>query len=245
MTIPFSYFAAAVAAGSGNEVPAGIFIPRSDLPGLTSDAELSDANKEPKAAYSVANKIFSSLNGISSKLGLSVSRPNPTGAGTDRINQQIALSAQYMVNHATNAVSPLPTPGSGAGKVTVNQVFPNAAVVAEEGAISGAGIVIPNSFITGYGGSAVANVNAADARSLITAVMYGIVSTIATAPAVVAASRGSAVGLVPTADFTGANATTGLTADDLPLRSFFSLTFTLTMQLLLNQDSQTFDVVTA
>lgn len=245
MTIPFSYFTAAVSAGSGNEVPAGIFIPRSDLPGLTADSELTGSSKEPKAAYAIANKIFSGLNGITSKLGLSVSRPNPTGAGADRINQQIALSAQYMVDHSDNSVAPLPTPSGGAGKVTVDQVFPNAVVVAAEGAISGAGIVIPNSFITGYGGSAVGNVNAADARALIVALMFGIVSTIATAPAVIAASKGSAVGLVPTADFTGANAITSLTAEDLPLRSFFSLTFTLTMQLLLNQDSQTFDVVTA
>lgn len=240
MTWNLAYFPAAVAAGSGNGVPAGIFIPQADLPGITTAAELGNPNQERKVAYSICNRVHDALAGIPTKLGISNSRSMSTGA-LDRINQSFLLTVLFVANHVDNTLSVLPLPGSNAGRVSLSALFPAAAIVGAEGAVPGPGVVVPSVLITENGGSvpgAVAN----DARSWLNALYQSMVLGLEPSEAVISPSRSSATGSTPAADFTGAGATTGLDADDLSRLSFFSLTYSVTLQISLNQSTQTFDL---
>jgi len=237
-----AYFAAAVAAGAGNGVPAGLFIPIADLPGISPATELTGANNEKKVAFSISNALFTALDADTAKLGLAVTKPSPTGAGTDRLNQAFTYAVTHMVNHAANSVGMVPAPGTGVGNVTVSDVFPTASLVAAEAALPGAGVVIPNAVITAAGGLIPADVGAADARSWFSGLYQSMIQNLEPSTALVTATRSSATGLTPPANFTGTNAITGINAADLPLRSFFTITYTLTLQLALDQSAQTFDV---
>lgn len=237
-----SYFDNAVAAGAGNGVPAGLFIPRDTaLPGITTPSELASANKERKVAYAVANQVFDVLNAQANKLGLTVSRPTPTGAAANLINQSFTLQTTFMVNHAASTVGMLPLPAGNAGLVSLSSIFPGCAFVAAEGAISEPGVVVPSSYVQSLGGSIPGTIND-DARSWLSALYHSMVKDLDSSTALVAASRGSAVGSAPAANFTGTGAITGLVDADLPTRSFFSTTYSLTLQLQLNQSTQTFDL---
>ncbi len=228
--------------GAGNAAAAGVFIPVENLPGLLA-AELDDDNVERKVAYSLSTLLHTKLSALPNLLGLSVSRPSPSGAAVDRINQQYSLTTQFMVNHASNSVSTIPLPVSNAGRLTLEAALgAGVQIVAAAGAV-GAGIVLPNSLVTGFGGVVPGSTDAADARSWLAAVYHGMVTgQDATNAAIVAATVSPAAGISPPANFTGVNAITGIAAVDLPLRSFFSKTYSLTFQLALDQVAQTFDL---
>lgn len=237
------YYPAAVAAGAGNGVVAGVFIPRdTGLPGVTAAAELGDANKERKVAYALATQIFDTVDPISNKLGLALTKPTPVGAASNRINQTFTLTTQFMANHANNSVGQLPLPAGDTGKITLQQMFSEASIVAAEAAIPEPGILVPNTLITSFGGSVPANTNPADCRSWLDALWSSMVNQLEANTALISQSRGSATGFAPPTNFTGAGAITGLQSADLPFRSFFSVTYTMTLQLLLNQSNQTFDL---
>jgi hypothetical protein len=243
MTWPIAYFETAVAAGSGNGVPAGIFIPQSNLPGILQAGELDEPNREAKAAYAIVTKVQDVLQALTSKLGLSSSRSMASTGVLDRISQTFLLSCQFMVNHSTNLVSVLPLPGSEAGKVSLADLFPAHALVAAEGAVPGPGVVIPTAMITQNGGT-LPGAAIADARSWLIALYQSMILGLTPSDAVVSPSRGSATGLTPLADFTATtNPTTGINAADLPKMSFLSLTYSVTLQIVLNQTTQTFDLV--
>jgi hypothetical protein len=238
-----AYFETAVAAGSGNGVPAGIFIPQSNLPGILQAGELDEPNREAKAAYAIVTKVQDVLQGLTSKLGLSSSRSMSSTGVLDRISQSFLLSCQFVVNHSTNLVSVLPLPNSETGKVSLGDLFPAHELTTAEGAISGPGIVIPTALTTANGGAFPSSFNA-DARSWLIAVYQSMILGLTPSDAVVSPSRGSATGLTPLADFTATtNPTTGISAADLPKMSFFSLTYSVTLQIALNQANQTFDLV--
>lgn len=237
-----AYFPAPVAAGANNGVFYGVFVPRDTaLPGITTTTELTDANRERKIAYALATQLYEQLNALPNKLGLAVARPTPTGVADNRINQSFSLTFQLMVNHVDNTVGIIPLPGNQIGGVTLEQLFPGSAVVQQDGAIPEPGIVIPFSVINAVGGGSLDSV-VEDARHWVNALYYSMVLYLEPNTAVVNASRGAAVGFVPPANYIGANAITGLVEADLPLRSFFSITYSLMLQLQLNQTAQTFDL---
>lgn len=235
------YYTAAVAAAGGNGVLAGLFIPIANLPGITQGSELADASKERKAAYSLLGQVFDRLDTLSSKLGISNAKSQAVSTTVDRINQTFALTATFRTNHASNGIGPLPLPTGNAGSVPISTLFPAAALVAAEGAIPGAGILVPNTMLSGYGVSALTNV-ANDGRQWIAGLCHSMVKDMDANAALVSASRGTAVGVAPAANFTGANAITGLTEADLAVSSFFSTTYTIGLQIALNQATQTFDL---
>lgn len=221
---------------------AGIFIPRSEITGLIANSELASENKERKVAYGLCNSIYEALAANTNKLGLAASRPALVGAGESRVNQTYTLTAQFVVNHAASSVGVVPLPGSGVGKVSLRSIFPSAQGLAAEASTPSAGVVIPHTLITDFGGTLPGNLDTGDQRDWIVALYLSMLSQLEPNSALVAAARGNAVGLAFPANFTGANAITGLVAADLPLRSLFSTVFTFTFQLLLNQGTQEFDL---
>lgn len=242
---------------TGAVVADGVFIPQSDLLGITADElEVADEDKESKAALSLLNVLYETLSPPAfDSLGWAVSKGNPVSAGQDLINQGYNLTLTYAADHGAGTVGQLPIPTTGAnldvGKFGIVDLFPNAAKVAAAANTSGAGIVIPSAELEAYGAPAHAAVTIAaaeDNRDWLAALVnyLAVMTTVRSAvdaSAVTARSRGSATGITPPANFTDAtNPTTGLTAADLPSYSFFTVAYAMTFQLLLDQPNQTFDV---
>lgn len=223
----------------------GIFIPRSEITGLIANSELLSANRERKVAYGICNAVYEGLNALTNKLGIAATRPSLVGAGDNKVNQQFTLTAQLMANHTNSAISPIPLPTGNAGKVSIANLFPTAADTAGYGGgaeTPGAGVVIPHTLVQGYGAAVPNNLATGDHRDWLIALYFSMLAQLEPSTALVTSARGNAVGVTPPANFTGANAVTGLVAADLPLRSFFSTTFSFTFQLALNQQNQDFDL---
>lgn len=223
----------------------GIFIPRSEITGLIANSELASASKERKVAYGICNSVYEGLAAITNKLGLAVTRPALVGSGENRVNQTYTLTTQFMVNHSSGGVAPLPLPSSSAGKVSIHALFPNAENTAGYGGgdtTPGAGVVVPHSLIQAFGGSVPVNLDTGDQRDWLVALYLSMFAQLEPSSALVTASKGPATGFPPATNFAGEDAITGISAADLPLRSFFSTTFTFAFQLLLDQTTQQFDL---
>jgi hypothetical protein len=96
----FEFFGAA-----GNATNDGVFLPVATLTGVNA-AELADAEpghlKLGKAVLGMMEKIYSTLSPTAfNKLGFTVSRANPTGAGNNLINQNFGATAQKLLNFNT------------------------------------------------------------------------------------------------------------------------------------------------
>lgn len=248
----FEYFDA-----DGAAVAAGVFIPVADLPGLTA-GELASANadKVSKAILGLINTIYSVVSpGGFNKLGWALTKANPTGTGADLISQNYGVTIQYQVDHATNTLGQIPVPTAGTnldvGKFAIADVFPSATKVAAAGATGGAGVLIPSADLEAYGAPAHAAVNPAagqDNRNWFAALMNHLavdapIRTAEVASALTVRTRANAAALTLPAAYTQAtNPTSGIDAADLGHLSFFSQSYSFTLQLSLDQESQTFDV---
>ncbi len=234
-----SYYPAAVAAACGNGVVEGLFVPITNLPGIQS-SELTDSSKERKIALSFANKIYNGLNAIADKLGLALVKSTPVGAGNDLIDQNFQYLIQYMINWSSGEVSELPLPTTNTGKIYLEQALGTGITfVTNEGGVPSAGILIPNSMIRSANGVIPSDTRAADARSYLSSLVHCFVMDLDTATSVILNSKSNPAGITANATFL---ATNGVLSADLNYRSFFSLTYNLTLRLKLNQETQTFDV---
>lgn len=248
----FEYFDA-----TGSAVADGVFIPVAALPGLTAD-ELAtgDADKASKAILALVNTIYDVVSpGGFNKLGFALTKANPTGTGDNLISQNYSVNIQYQVDHGANTLSQIPVPTAGTsqdiGKFAIADVFPTAVKVAAAASTGGAGILIPSADLAAYGAPAHASVNPAtgqDNRDWFAALFNYLaidapLRTADTASALTARTRGSAAAFTLPATYTQAtNPISGILTDDLGQLSFFSQSYSFTIQLSLNQGTQTFDV---
>lgn len=258
MALNFEYFPAV-----GNTVSAGTFIPDDNLVGIQV-AELDPAlpSTESKIFFALLNQIYnvivdlSSPTGDGAPLGMTMSKANPVGAGADLINQNFAVSMSFLANQQAKTldVIPLATTGSntGLGKLNIQDVFGGASVKLNAGvATPGAGILIPSASIAAFGGVTHAELvvsAVADNRNWFSGLFSYMASNASRrsatiASAIILLNRGASSILTPPATFTDAtNPLTGVLAADLPLRTFYTLSYAMTVQLLLNQNLQSFDV---
>lgn len=252
----FQFFEAATASPSG--CSAGVFIPRADLPGVAAGEfanAQSTASKQSKAVFALLNQMYAVVSPTNfSKLGIAVTKGQPAGAGEDILNIAYTATIQWMANSESKAISmlPVPTTGteSGKGDFALTDIFANAVKVAADDAITGEGLVIPTADLVPYGSASHGSLNIAtgqDNRDWV-AGLYGYISqlgirTALSASAITAASRGTTTGVtLPAAATDTTNPTTGILAADLAKRSVFSHQYSITVQLLLNQVTQQFDV---
>jgi hypothetical protein len=240
-------------AASGSAVAAGLYIPVADLPGVTASELDGTPTGAEKAMFAILNAVYNTLSPSNfDKLGFSVAKPNPTGVAPDTINQNYTLTNQMMVDLSTLSVDQVPVPvagaNSGVGDIPLTAVFAGAASVAAAGAVAGAGIVIPNTEVSAYAGSAAATALAGDGRQYLASLMAYLVGKsnvrdASIASAVISKSRSAATGFTPPANWTQAvDPITGIASADLPTLAFFSITYSVTIQMVLNQATQTFDV---
>lgn len=255
MSLDIQYFDAA-----GTSTIAGVFIPLLALTGIVS-TELADsepiATKEGKVILSLLNRIFDVVSQPSFiALGLTITKNTPAGTGANRISQTFSATYQKLVDLSSNTVELIPVPSVGAnaavGDFSLLDIFPNAEKVAAAGAVSGAGIVIATSPLADYDSEMIqANITigvSSDNRNYISALLtYIAVSSILRSASVVSAITAltnSAIGAIAIpANFTQpTDPVSGILAADLPKLGLITKTLSFTVELELNNTSQTFDV---
>lgn len=259
MTLALEYFDAA-----GNATLDGVYIPIAALPGVLA-AELAAAQsvalKEGKALLGLLNQIYNVLSSSGfAKLGFSVTKGIPTGVTADIVNQPFTFSWQKVANldNDTIAMIPLPTTGTNlnVGAFAIADVFAGAAKVAAGDPVAGAGIVVQTVGLIAYSSLTHAGLNPAagqDNRSWFAALLDHLANEVTLrdtitpiASAVVAATLSTVdASTFPDAFTASPNPTSGLVTADLPKRGLISRTNSWSIQLQLNQTTQTFDVYVA
>ncbi|WP_460193648.1 hypothetical protein [Thermosynechococcus sp. FA-CM-4201] len=239
MALNFEYFDAA-----GTAVAEGIYIPVSNLPGVTADElEPGDNDKESKITLAIYRALVNYIAPLTSQpLGLLMS-----ASGLDTLTQTYSMTHTYMVNHSNGTVSQVPL-GSGSG-MTIVDVFPGAAKVAAAGAISGAGILIPTAELAPYGAPAQGDITlTADSRQYWQALSFYLAENVTlrsstVASAIVNKNVGLNSSLFPPSEWTeGSSPLSSVPASQLSKRSFFTRTYEVTIELALDHNTQTFDV---
>lgn len=244
-------------AATGAADAAGVFIPAEDLAGV-SDGEFSDATatsiKRGKLVNGLVNKIVDYITAQTNLLGFAATKGTPTGAGAGLINVTYQLTSQYVVTWSSKAISTIPLAGSGNnanyGRIGLKSIFPNAAVIASGGDVPDEGVILPTADLQNYGGpasiSAIETTN--DNRDVIAAIfrMMGadtnLLNTTENQTGVTTQSVGTPTSFTPAAAlFAASHPQSGLT-EPLSKYSFFQQVNSITLQYLLNQDNQTFEV---
>ncbi|WP_030006326.1 hypothetical protein [Picosynechococcus sp. NKBG042902] len=250
-----TFFESSVSAGGGNGVPAGLFLPIADLPGVVAgefaDAQ-SQATKESKAALAIANAIHTYVSANAADIVGMTSTRAKASVSDSLDNLTFSFACQYVADLETETIGQIPLPSSGAnsgvGGFAIDDLFANAAEVAAEGAISGEGVVIPYADLAEFGGSDPAAITGVDNRDFVAAMIRSMpglltVRDASTASGVTTISQATATTftLAPAATAT-TDPTTGLVTADLPKIGLLQFTTAWTVQVALDQAAQTFDV---
>ncbi|QHV00008.1 hypothetical protein [Synechocystis sp. CACIAM 05] len=251
----FDVFTEPVEAGAENGVVAGVFIPLADLPGMAL-AELSTtgATLDSHQVYSLLNSIYSALAQVPSLGIINLVKSAPVGTGPDKFTEGVGLTLQFLLNLQAGTLTtiPLATIGSeaGIGAVYLADIWPDCEKVAAEGAISGAGFLIPDSWIENYGATAIASVET-DARRWIGALMAGIISSISPrtttlSTAIITRTNPATLRMtgfaIPAGWYDATNPITGIASTDISKLRVVQETYLIEYEMAVNPDTQTLEV---
>jgi hypothetical protein len=244
---------------AGSALNDGVFIPLSALFGLT-DLELADAQpdhlKLGKSVLAILEKIYQVMSpNTFNKLGFTVSRANPTGAGNNLINQNFGATAQKMLAFESDTILQIPEPSVGAnaglGSFSIADIFPSAVVVAVAGAVPSAGIVIPTSPLLNYTSLTHAGLvisGSSDNRDWFAALFDFMGNdlperTATQASAIIGTSASGISAVSIPANFVAAtDPVSGIGSNQLNSRGLVSRSYSFTIQQILNPVTQTYDV---
>lgn len=245
MAIPYE----SVTSGA-NPTADSLLIPFGDLFGLTDASELGNSQAEDDGKIASAFKITlaDKVATLNSPLGLAVAKPNPTGAGTDIIRQNIATTWSYVIDFSSGEVIVYPSVGGSSREVAFTDIFPNAEIVDTSSTATADSLAIALTDIQNYDPDAtLANLQGAlgdDQRDLLesmTRMMFTEVTvrTASVASAVQNKNRGNVSGSnAPNNFFTD----TTFVETDRPKLGWFSINYSMTFEYQLNQNTQQFDV---
>lgn len=247
-----TFYPTGISADPDNGVVAGVFIPLIDLPGVFAGefaANQSDISKECKAVYGLSNAIYSGLSAKTALTGLSITKGNPSGTGTNRFTEQISLTFQWLVDFSSGAITPVPLNTAQDGAASVADIFPNAVIVDAMAAIPGEGLLIPSSVTNKYGSYPPVTLSE-DHRDWIYALFLAMVaeSTLRSGSVQSAITNRSnlltirTTGLLIPAAYYGTEPTTGVTSEALPYSRIFTDTLNLEYECEMNPSTQTLDV---
>ncbi len=220
-------YSQAVTANAENGVLPGVFIPIANLQGITA-GELAnnqtDILWEGKIIYGLVNQLFARLTGLSPLGIVSITKGSPSGTGTNRFTETVSFITQFIQDYSTRTFYPVPLPPSTVGKASIADIFPNASLVTDGGAISGAGILFPHSLANTYGAVTPSSVSV-DSRDWIFAIMHAAIveSTLRTSSVASAITNRTnllnnrVAGLaIPTTYYDASNPTSGILAANTP-----------------------------
>lgn len=239
---------------SGTATLAGVYIPRSDLMGISA-GEFADSEsvntKESKLIYSLINKIYA--DGLTGALGVSLNIPTIAGQSGLLSSKTYTITGQFYADTENQVVGVLPSPTIGdqvgVGDVIFTDLFPNAVKVSASGAVGGEGVVIPTILLEDFGSPSQASLDLAnDNRDYVMALIRYIVSEASlrdatNASAITTKSVGGVTGLtLPAVAYDATNPTTGILEAQLNKIDTYSKSFSITIQRVENETTQTFDV---
>lgn len=252
---------------AGTASAAGIFIPRNNITGLLTDAEL--ASSEPlntKLSKFIVGFLTTSRDvlvanranalALDTGLGLDVTKGAPSGTATGRFSQSFTASFSILINNSVNTIDviPVPTFGSSNGKgvLLVTDAFPGAVAVASGAAVASAGVLIPNVDVDIYGaGSSTSVSDDMQSRKWFGAnfrMFFDIAPLRASAVLSAITSKtfnALANATLPTNATAVTNPTTGINPADLNLIDTYTRSVLITVEYSLNETTQTYDVYIA
>lgn len=254
----FEFYEGAVTAASGNGVSAGIFFPRAVLPGITAgefaDSE-PDNTKEAKAIFALFSKSASVVSDTNfNSLGLTIARDPAVGVRAGVYTEALVTTVQWMADFAGNTITMLPIPStgtsSGLGDFAIQDIFPTAAIVAAEGAISGEGVLVPFDELARHACPTLTNIATGQDNRIFFASLASlaaekaVVRTATVASAITAKSKSATpVGVnLTTTQLSAANPTVGLTEADRPTISVFRHTYTISIERIDNLETEKTEV---
>jgi hypothetical protein len=258
MTTFFKFYAAAVTAGAGNGVPAGIFFPRAELPGISAgefaDSEAENA-KEAKAIFSLFAKTAKyQVDEELTPLGITTVRDPAEGVSAGIYTEALITTVQWMADFKTGSIQmlPIPTTGTsdGVGAFAIEDVFPNAVIVAALGAISGEGVLVPFSELERHAVPTLTDISAGEDNRIFFAGLASLavekanLRSLSVSSAITAKSKSATpqgVNLTTT-QLNAINPTVGLTEADRPTISVFRHTYTLTVERIDNIETEKVEV---
>lgn len=248
----FNLFTGSVNAGNGNGVVAGVFVPLADLPGMT-QAELSTTGTtaEGHAVFAILNSLYAALAPLPSLGIINLQKSSPVGNGPDRFTEGVTATFQYLIDLQEKTVSPLPLPSigseAGIGALYLEDIWSGAAIVANQGAISGAGLLIPDSLISQLGGVTPGTVDV-DCRDWIAALFGAMVAnatvrTASVASAIVTRTNPTTSRLagvvIPPAWYDAVNPITGIVGANLRFLRVVQETLLIEYEVVSDPDNQT------
>jgi len=129
-----------------------LLIPFTALDGLDSAAELgnSQAEDDSKISSAVLLAMDDAIRSLSNPLGIASSRPNPTGAGTNLINQNVNLTWSYVADLGNQQVIVYPAAAGSSRTVAFTDVFTGAEVVTTTGSATADSIALPTADLSNY-----------------------------------------------------------------------------------------------
>jgi hypothetical protein len=240
---------------AGTTVEAGVFIPTLDLMGMATD-EITGAGEllEGKLAYAFLNGLHQAIQ-TTTPLGFPDSvKLDPSGVGPSLFTEGVTLNIIRLLDLRANTVSLLPLPVAGAnagqGKLTLADCWGASEKLAGGASTPGAGVLIPDSFISNFGGEIPSTVDS-DARSYFAALMVGMVNSLSARTSAYASAiarktnpltiRGTGISVLDSY-WQGDGPTSGLIEADLPYIRLIRETLTIEYELVLNPDNQTFEI---
>jgi hypothetical protein len=249
----FKFYGASVSAGSGNGVVAGLFIPIADIPMISAGefaSGVSQATKESKLLLGLGTALYDYYTANSANiLGFAVSLAQAS-VSAKIVNWTYSFTTQKVAKQAdgTFDILPLPSIGtnSGVGGVNIDDIFANAALVSAEGAISGEGVLIPNSDIVGATDAVLGSDMRDYLEGLLTFIAGSGVSVrgTSTASGITALSNPTnySIFALPAAAYDATNPTTDILASELGYIATVQKSVAYTVQLTLNSITGNFDV---
>ena len=249
---------------------AGIFIPQDNIFGLTANIELIASEPEivKKCKFlagflaSFESAIASNradFNSLSTALGFTVTKGNPTGVEPGVFTQTFTASVAQVVDYSTSTFYPIPVPSTGSnlgrGVLKITDVFPDAVSVANAGLIAKAGVLIPHTEVDGYG--AATNTNpandtqsrqwfAAMLRYLFDEIPIRVNTDTGTFSAVITKTLGTVSPFtLPTDALFSSNPSTGLDPTKVSINDVYSRTIQLNIEFLLNEKFRRFEARTS
>jgi hypothetical protein len=244
-------YPSSLGAAPDNGVTPSVFIPISDLYGISAgELALNQSGilKEGKSIYGALNALYYKL--PTTALGLTITKGIPQGSIVDVYTVQITLNFQWVTDLANRTIKPVPLPNSGVGKVTIADIFPNAILIENEGAIQGEGLAFSHSTANNYGAITPTALNT-DARDWIYSLFLamcatatvrstGVESAIFSAPNFLTI-RNSGI-FIPAAWYDATAPLTGLTSSQLPITRVNPDILNITYEVVENPQLQTSEV---
>ncbi|NEP17823.1 MAG: hypothetical protein F6J97_13110 [Leptolyngbya sp. SIO4C1] len=253
MALSFEYV-----SGAGSEfATSGVFIPISDLPGVSAgefDIEATTAEKEAKSLLALLNAMQLYLSITPNVIGISESKNSPSSNGADILTLNFTAEWQKLANLSANSITVIPaaTTGANAGaaELAIKAVFPSAVYVNGGDTSTTEGIVIEHAAMVAYGLSAPPSVTAgADNRAWFSALLEMMTNATLRDPdngvesaVITAASGGMGALAIPPSYYAESDPLTDIQSADLQQRGIVARSFAFSVQVELNQANQTFEV---